>query len=63
MSAAPAPNYALSNSHQMVSIDDSRYRFQPEENFPEPRGMGAVGKKVYRSGKGCSVPLDLKALE
>ena len=45
-----------------IVIDDSRWKFQPESHLPEPRPFKG-DRKVYRSGRGSSVPLDFGCLE
>lgn len=72
-SAAPTPppqrsygNYALApvaagKGSGKIMIDDSRWKFQPESHFPAPRPFEGR-KRVYRSGRGSSVPLDLSVL-
>jgi len=45
-----------------TEIDDSRWKFKREEDLPEPRPFTGV-RKVYRSGRGSSVPLDFESLE
>jgi hypothetical protein len=42
-------------------VQDTRWRFHGEENFPKPRAF-AGGPRRYRAGRGSSVPLDLGAL-
>jgi hypothetical protein len=46
----------------LVKIQDSRWRFQDESQFPKPREFSGVTKK-YRAGRISSVPLDLAAYE
>ncbi|RMZ68886.1 basic proline-rich [Pyrenophora seminiperda CCB06] len=43
-------------------IQDLRWRFQDEGQFPRPREF-TNGSKKYRAGRGSSVPLDLSAYE
>ncbi|CAA9958307.1 hypothetical protein PTMSG1_01869 [Pyrenophora teres f. maculata] len=43
-------------------IQDLRWRFQDEGQFPRPREF-TNGPKKYRAGRGSSVPLDLSAYE
>ncbi|KAK4132597.1 hypothetical protein BT67DRAFT_463641 [Trichocladium antarcticum] len=41
-------------------VQDPRFKFLGEENFPKPRGF-VGGPRRYRAGRGSSVPLDLGA--
>jgi hypothetical protein len=43
-------------------VQDLRWRFQDESQFPRPREF-TNGPKRYRAGRGSSVPLDLSAYE
>lgn len=45
-----------------IVIQDTRFKFQPDESLPMPRQFGG-GPKRYRAGRGSSVPLDLSAFE
>ncbi|KGQ00904.1 hypothetical protein PAAG_12407 [Paracoccidioides lutzii Pb01] len=61
---SPRPNSQANstrNSSQRVLIEDSRFKFQNESLFPKPREFRG-GQKLYRAGRGSSVPLDLSAL-
>ncbi|KAI1450589.1 hypothetical protein F5Y02DRAFT_369376 [Annulohypoxylon stygium] len=42
-------------------VQDSRWRFKDEAEFPKPRHFHG-GPRKYRAGRGSSVPLDLGAL-
>lgn len=42
-------------------VQDSRWRFKDESEFPKPRPFQG-GPRKYRAGRGSSVPLDLSAL-
>lgn len=44
------------------TVQDNRFKFQPEDQLPKPREFHG-GPKRYRAGRGSSVPLDLKAFE
>ncbi|KAI5292600.1 hypothetical protein KEM52_006229 [Ascosphaera acerosa] len=46
---------------RIVPIQDSRFRFQQEHALPKPRQFVGTSK-LYRAGRGSSVPLDLSAL-
>ena len=43
-------------------MDDGKWKFQRDEMLPQPRGF-VGGRKLYRAGRGSSVPLDLRAFE
>ncbi|THY36077.1 hypothetical protein D6D01_00749 [Aureobasidium pullulans] len=45
-----------------ITIDDTRFKFQPDETLPKPREFSGV-TKMYRAGRGSTVPLDLSAFE
>ncbi|KAH0613493.1 uncharacterized protein H6S33_005379 [Morchella sextelata] len=45
-----------------IVIDDKRWKFKREQDLPDPRPFSGM-TKVYRSGRGSSVPLNLAALE
>lgn len=64
----PSPTRNVSLSHGPSGggggryvVQDSRWKFTSEENFPKPRDF-VGGPKRYRAGRGSSVPLDLGAL-
>ena len=42
-------------------INDSRFRFQNDDQLPAPRAFSGSQKR-YRAGRGSSVPLDLASL-
>jgi len=44
------------------TVQDSRFKFQPDESLPMPRQFTGVPKR-YRAGRGSSVPLDLSAYD
>jgi hypothetical protein len=44
------------------TVQDARFKFQPDESLPMPRQFSG-GPKRYRAGRGSSVPLDLSAFE
>jgi hypothetical protein len=44
-----------------VRVQDSRWRFTDESQFPKPRDFTGVPKK-YRAGRVSTVPLDLNSL-
>ena len=44
-----------------IWIEDQRWRFPDESQFPPPRQLSG-GPKRYRAGRGSSVPLDLRYL-
>ncbi|KAI5283780.1 hypothetical protein KEM54_001856 [Ascosphaera aggregata] len=55
LSAAGSLNQGVG---KIVPIHDTRFRFQQEHALPKPRQfMGTP--KLYRAGRGSSVPLDL----
>lgn len=45
-----------------TTIEDTRFKFQPDETLPKPREFSGV-TKMYRAGRGSTVPLDLSAYE
>ncbi|PGH05392.1 hypothetical protein AJ80_08360 [Polytolypa hystricis UAMH7299] len=45
----------------ITRIEDSRFKFQNETQLPKPREFRGT-QKLYRAGRGSSVPLDLGAL-
>ncbi|KAK4190508.1 hypothetical protein QBC35DRAFT_70367 [Podospora australis] len=64
----PSPTRNVSMSHSQGNgpggryiVQDPRWKFISEENFPKPRDF-VGGPKRYRAGRGSSVPLDLSAL-
>jgi hypothetical protein len=61
----PSPSPGLSTASggggERYVVQDSRWRFHGEENFPKPRNFSG-GARKYRAGRGSSVPLDLSAL-
>jgi hypothetical protein len=60
-SPAPgSPAAAGPGSAGRYVVQDSRWKFHGEENFPKPRNF-VGGPRRYRAGRGSSVPLDLSA--
>lgn len=56
--SSPSKNHGQVNGGARIWIEDSRWRFQAENQLPKPREF--VGfPKTYRAGRGSSVPLDL----
>ncbi|KAL1983866.1 hypothetical protein VTN96DRAFT_9790 [Rasamsonia emersonii] len=45
----------------IIRIEDNRFKFQDESLFPKPRPFSG-GVRMYRAGRGSSVPLDLNSL-
>ncbi|KAI4729427.1 hypothetical protein E4T49_02781 [Aureobasidium sp. EXF-10728] len=45
-----------------ITIEDTRFKFQSDDTFPKPREFSGV-TKMYRAGRGSTVPLDLSAFE
>ena len=66
LSNGASSSYNISTSRDSISpsrngpikIDDSRWRFQADDEIPKPRDF-IGGPKKYRAGRGSSVPLDL----
>lgn len=58
----PDRNSQASHQSQLVVINDSRWRFQPESELPKPKPF-VGGAKKYRAGRGSSVPLDLSLFQ
>jgi hypothetical protein len=56
------PNRGSGQLGGVQAIQDSRWKFQPENMLPKPREFKGV-PKMYRAGRGSSVPLDLSAYE
>ncbi|KXT09879.1 hypothetical protein AC579_2994 [Pseudocercospora musae] len=50
------------SSGPRTAIQDSRFKFQSDDQLPKPREF-IGGLKRYRAGRGSSVPLDLGAFE
>ncbi|KAF2131501.1 hypothetical protein P153DRAFT_394830 [Dothidotthia symphoricarpi CBS 119687] len=61
---ASTTNLAAAAGHKgkILPIHDLRWRFQDEGQFPGPREF-SNGPKMYRAGRGSSVPLDLSAYD
>ncbi|KAF8425704.1 hypothetical protein EV426DRAFT_596241 [Tirmania nivea] len=64
---SPNPNsFTLVNNGtkrgERIIIDDKRWKWKPESDLPKPQEFKGL-RKVYRSGRGSSVPLDLSAYE
>ncbi|OAX78135.1 hypothetical protein ACJ72_07562, partial [Emergomyces africanus] len=62
--SSPRPSSLGSSTQsgsQRIRIEDPRFKFQNESLFPKPREFRG-GQKLYRAGRGSSVPLDLSAL-
>ncbi|EZF30131.1 hypothetical protein H101_06221, partial [Trichophyton interdigitale H6] len=55
------PGAQKGSSHGRIRIEDPRFKFQNESLFPKPREF-IGGQKMYRAGRGSSVPLDLTSL-
>lgn len=59
---SPGTNFARdklpAGRNETPTIEDLRWRFQPETELPKPREF-LRGPKKYRAGRGSSVPLDL----
>lgn len=58
--AAATSGGAAGGGGSRYVVQDTRWRFHGEENFPKPRPF-AGGARRYRAGRGSSVPLDLGA--
>ncbi|KAI1920422.1 verprolin [Ophidiomyces ophidiicola] len=48
--------------HSRLVIQDARFKFQSESHLPKPRDFKG-GQRLYRAGRGSSVPLDLSVLK
>ncbi|KAI5865195.1 hypothetical protein GGS23DRAFT_594743 [Durotheca rogersii] len=59
-SDAPSPRAAGGPAPERYVVQDSRWRFKDEAEFPKPRSFQG-GPRRYRAGRGSSVPLDLGA--
>ncbi|RPB23949.1 hypothetical protein L211DRAFT_849119 [Terfezia boudieri ATCC MYA-4762] len=64
---SPDPNsFTLVNNGtkrgERIVIDDKRWKWKLESDLPKPQEFKGL-RKVYRSGRGSSVPLDLSAYE
>lgn len=46
---------------QRIVVEDPRWRWPDENDFPKPRNFMPRERK-YRAGRGSSVPLDLSVL-
>ncbi|KAJ6257284.1 hypothetical protein Dda_8173 [Drechslerella dactyloides] len=60
-----ASNYSKANGGGRIVVDDNRFRWKREEELPKPRewfGPPPAGWR-YKSGRGSSVPFDLRVLE
>jgi hypothetical protein len=49
---------ASPSDHDRLWVEDDRWQFKDESQFPKPRTFEG-GARRYRAGRGSSVPLDL----